>query len=117
MVTARVPPGLSTRYSSSSAPDVVGDVLHHLAGDDAVERVVGVRQQRGVAADAVGQARRRGLAGLDHGPEQGPDLDQLGRGHVAGDDPGAAAEGLVGVAAVAAAEVEQQVAGAQAERS
>ena len=63
-------------------------------------------------ADAVG----RGLAGVDHGLEQrrAPRSSSVD-GHVAGDDPGAAAEALEGVAAEAAAEVEQQVAGAQAE--
>ena len=83
---------------------VVGDVLEHLGGDDAVEGAVGER-----AAGCRRPARRRpatsgrDLAGLGHRPEGVAHLLQLGVGVVEGDDPGAALGRLVGVAAEAAA--------------
>ena len=80
MVTARVPPGLSTRVQLVEGADVVGDVLHHLAGDDAVEGVVGERQPGGVAADGSRPCPSGGASPASTmASNEGPHLDQLGR--------------------------------------
>jgi hypothetical protein len=77
-VTASVPPGLSTRVSSASGR-VVGDVLHDLGADDAVERVVG--EGKRVPSRSPRRPRRLGgfgdLAGLAHGPEEVADVAEL----------------------------------------
>ena len=94
---------------------VVLDVLQHLGGDDPVEGVVGERQQGAVALHRAGERRRADLAGVGHRPEGVADLLELGLRVVEGHDLGAAAGGLVGVTAEAAAEVQQHVARLQAE--
>ena len=107
-----VPPGLQHPDELVEGDLVVGDVLEHLGGDDAVEGVVGERQAGGVAVDGGGQRRARPATSpaSRHGREQAGDVLELGGGVVEGDDAGAAAERLEGVAADAAAQVEQQVA-------
>src|ERR671910_658107 len=94
---------------------VIRDVLEHLGGDDAVERPVGKGQPGGIAAGRGAAGGRRHLASDVHGPGQRGHVLELGLVVVEGRHPGAAAQRLEGVPAGAAAEVEQAVAGVQAQ--
>ena len=96
--------------------DVVGDVLEHLGGDDPVEGPVGERQVESVALDCPHPgALGIELAGVGHGPEGVTHPGHLVVAGVEGDDLGPPACCLEGVAAEAAPEVEQSVAGPQAQ--
>ena len=95
--------------------DVIGDVLEDLARDDLVERVVGERQAGAISLDlgmhqlaieeAVVDEQGRGVA----------DCFKLGHRHVAAHDMGTFHQRFVGVAAEAAAEIKEHVAGAHIE--
>ena len=98
--------------------DVVGDVLEHLGGDDA-SKVSSANGSR-VASPRSTPTKRSivDLAGLDHRRRTSPrGLHDLVGGVVEGDDVGAAAGALEGVAAEAGAEVEHEVARAAAPSS
>ena len=107
-VTAMVPPGRRTRTSSSRAARSSGTCSMTSEAMTRSKLPSANGQAGAVAVHGGGERRRRRLAGLLHGAEHRHDLLELGQGHVAGHHPGAAAEGLEGVAAEAAAEVEQR---------
>ena len=94
---------------------VVGDVLQDFGGDDPVEGPVGERQPGGVAAGGGAAAGRRDVPGLVHGRRHGGHVLELGLVVVEGDDAGAPAQRLEGVAAGAAAQIEQAVSGREPE--
>src|SRR5262249_61100876 len=94
---------------------VVGDVLEHLGGDDAVERAVGEGQPRGVALHRAGAAAGVDLAGGRHGAEGVAYLFELGFGVVDGDDARSEASRFEGMAAEAATEIEDSIAWLEAE--
>ena len=97
------------------ALDVGGDVLEHLGGDDPVELAVGEGQRQRVALLDVGLGTGGHLARVAHRGEQLAHGGELVGVLVEGDDVGAAAVHLEGVAAGAAAHVEHALARAEPE--
>ena len=93
-------------------------MLEHLGGDDPVERPVGEGKAQGIALHDAGlRLAGHQLAGVDHGPEGGPDPDHLVGPGVEGHHPGPPPGRLEGVTAEAAAQVEQPVTGHQAQHA
>src|SRR5581483_12027859 len=114
--------GHGDRAARPEDPDELGqrrgvgrDVLHHLGRDHPVEAGVGEREGERVAPGGGAAGGRRALAGLFHGGDDRQGVEQLVLVAVEGDDARAATQGLEGVAAAAAAEVEQTVTGTQTE--
>src|SRR5438094_2193265 len=93
-------------------PVVVRNVLQDLGGDHVVEAGRGEGQRQGIALDQ--DARPLALAGLRHRRHPGPGQAEFLGAEVEGDHAGAPLERFEAVAAVARAEVEQAVAGANA---
>src|SRR5690606_33876576 len=95
---------------------VVGEVLEHLRGDDAVEAVVGEREAVGVAPHAGAVDPVGDLPRLVHRAHRRVDRHELVVGVVERDDVGTATQRLEGVTAEATTEVEQAFAGLEAEQ-
>ena len=100
--------GLEHAGQFAERGDVVLDVFEHLRGDDAVERGVGERQLRRVAANGASESQRVDFSSHRHRGEGVASRRDFVVAVVESDDGGAAAGGFVGVATEPGAGVKKQ---------